>query len=46
MGNKGSEIHYNIEVLNGRTKLTIGMIACTGDADLYVSCGMPPTKNN
>ncbi|NQZ82260.1 MAG: pre-peptidase C-terminal domain-containing protein [Colwellia sp.] len=44
--NKGSETHYSIDVADGRSTLTVEISAGTGDADLYVNFGSPPTKSN
>ncbi|MBN2133416.1 MAG: pre-peptidase C-terminal domain-containing protein [Sedimentisphaerales bacterium] len=42
-GNAGSEQFYKIQVPAGQTKLEIKMSGGTGDADMYVKFGNPPT---
>ncbi|MFT5756503.1 MAG: hypothetical protein ACI9LM_001221 [Alteromonadaceae bacterium] len=41
-----NETHYSIDVPSTRSILTVEMDGGSGDADLYVSFGSPPTKNN
>jgi len=45
-GNKASKTNYSIDVLEELSTLTAEISAGTGDADLYVSFGSPPTKSN
>jgi hypothetical protein len=45
-GATGSETHYKIDVPPGQVKLEIQMSGGTGDADLYVKFGSPPTTTD
>ena len=45
-GSEGSEKFYRIIVPSGRTELVIETSGGTGDADLYVKLGSPPTTTD
>ncbi len=45
-GSAGSERHYYIQVPTGATNLALEMYGGSGDADLYVKFGSPPTTSS